>query len=99
KQLQKLKREKGKQPLRRGGLTAPRHLPWLRGGMMLVLQANGRFCSLKAQANISCTRALTKMLFAEIIKARTQTLAPIAKGSCQPSKARMTEGLKSNSGT
>ena len=36
------------------------------------------------------------MLFAEIIKARTQTLAPIAKGSCQPSKARMTEGLKSN---
>ena len=29
------------------------------------------------------------------IKEKTQALAPIAKGSCQPSKARMTEGLKS----
>ena len=29
------------------------------------------------------------------IKGRMQTLAPIVKGSCQPSKARMTEGLKS----
>ena len=35
KQLQKLKWNKGKQPLRRGGLTAPRHLPWLRGGRLL----------------------------------------------------------------
>ena len=25
---------------------------------------------------------------------KTQALAPIAKGSCQPSKARMTDGLK-----
>ena len=30
----------------------------------------------------------------EAIKERTQALAPIVKGSCQPSKARMTEGLK-----
>ncbi len=32
----KTNQSKGKQPLRRGGFTAPRHLPWLRGGSMLV---------------------------------------------------------------
>ena len=31
------------------------------------------------------------------IKERMQTLAPIVKGSCQPSKARVTEGLKATS--
>ncbi|MBR5717729.1 MAG: hypothetical protein IKX16_01770, partial [Clostridia bacterium] len=33
---QKINQSKVKQPLRRGGFTAPRHLPWLRGGSMLV---------------------------------------------------------------
>ena len=38
---------------------------------------------------------LKKLKYAnEAIKGRTQTLAPIVKGSCQPSIARMTEGLK-----